>query len=413
MTRSAALVCLIVSVAVTASACGHGSQAAPKPMAETGVALKGDFSGSGPGTLLAASTLPTLDRRLRAITSVAARVEYESTSGITDGPTRVTGTVFVPIGKAPEGGWPVIALGHATTGLGPECAPSLSPSLLDLAPVVAFALRGGYVVTIADYQGLGSEGNYHPYLDPTTAGYNLIDLVRAAPKLDPAVSNRWVAVGISQGGQAAWAANELSAPSKYSMGVNLLGSASLAPPLDLTVFADAAAAGDLTKEQQPGYAAILAALKNEYPSFNLDDYRRGIVQRQWDLLLSCDMTKADAHAKVVDQITADDLRPDSPAALATLRGYLQKMSLPQQQAAAPMLVIYGAKDALIPVSSTDRALAQACRMGDVIDIQRQPDKGHSDLDVTMAFTWLIDRFNGGPVNDSCKPTASPAAVQGG
>ena len=118
-------------------------------------------------------------------------------------------------------------------------------------------------------------------------------------------------------------------------------------------------------------------------------------------------------AKVVDQITADDLRPDSPAALATLRGYLQKMSLPQQQAAAPMLVIYGAKDALIPVSSTDSALAQACRMGDVIDIQRQPDKGHSDLDVMMAFTWLIDRVNGGPVNDSCKPTASPAAVQGG
>ena len=80
-------------------------------------------------------------------------------------------------------------------------------------------------------------------------------------------------------------------------GLNLLGSVSLAPPLDLTVFADAAAAGDLTKEQRPGFAGILAALKDEYASFNLDDYRRGIVQQQWDLLLSCDVRDADARCE--------------------------------------------------------------------------------------------------------------------
>src|SRR5262249_21233719 len=142
----------------------------------------------------------------------------------------------------------------------------------------------------------------------------------------------------------------------------------------------------------------------EYPGFNLDDYRRGIVEERWDLLLRCDVTEADARAKVADQITADDLRPDSPAALATLRGYLEKMSLPRQQTLAPMLAIYSGKDAFIPVSSIDHALAEACRMGDVIDIQQQ-DKGHNDLDLGMAFKWIIDRFNGGPVNDSCKPAA--------
>jgi hypothetical protein len=73
-----------------------------------------------------------------------------------------------------------------------------------------------------------------------------------------------------------------------------------------------------------------------------------------------------------------------------------------------MLVIYGDTDALIPVESTDRALAEACGMGDVIDIQRQPGKGHDDLDMLPALPWIGDRFNRGPVTNSCAPPAPPA-----
>ncbi len=201
-------------------------------------------------------------------------------------------------------------------------------------------------MTVPDYQGLGSDQNYHPYLEPTTEGYNLIDAVRAARKLVPEASDRWVAVGISQGAQAAWAANELAAT--YGAGLNLLGSVSLAPPINVTFLADLAESGGLTKEQESPYPAMLAALKNEHPEFNLDDYRRGIVEQNWDLLLQCDVSSAAAREAVVAQITEDDLRPSSQAATDTLRGYLQKMSLPQKVAAAPMLVIYGGKDAFIP-----------------------------------------------------------------
>jgi pimeloyl-ACP methyl ester carboxylesterase len=400
-----ALVCLILPIALLAPACGHDS-AAPRPQAETGVALNGDFSGTGPGTLLNARTLPTIDRRLRTMTSIAGRVAYTSTSAITNSETQVTGTVFAPKGTAPEGGWPIVALGHATSGIETDCAPSLSPSLLGLAPTVILMLQAGYVVTVPDYQGLGSDQNYHPYLEPTTAGYNLIDAVRAARKLVPQTSDRWVAVGISQGAQAAWAANESAAT--YGAGLTLLGSVSLAPPANLTFFADLAPSGELTKDQKPAYQMLLAALKNEYPEFNLDDYRRGIVEQDWDLLLQCGARSAGARADALAETTADDLRPSSQAATDALRGYLQKMSLPQRVAAAPLLVIYGGKDALIPVESTDRALAEACGMGDVIDIQRQPDKGHDDLDMSSALPWISDRFNRRPVTNSCAPPAPPA-----
>src|SRR6266404_5878509 len=65
------------------------------------------------------------------------------------------GTVFVPMGKPPEGGWPIVAYAHATTGIEPECAPSLSPTLLQSATIVMMLVKAGFVVTMPDYQGLG------------------------------------------------------------------------------------------------------------------------------------------------------------------------------------------------------------------------------------------------------------------
>ena len=406
MSRPIALVCLIVSIAVIAPACGNNPPT--RPAAETGPALHGDFSGTGPGTLLAASALPTIDRRLRVITSIAGRMEYTSTSGVTNAETRVSGTVFAPKGPAPEGGWPIIALGHATSGSEKNCAPSLSPTLLDLGPIVALLVGTGNVVVITDYQGLGTDNTYHPYLEPITEGYNLIDAVRAARKVVPDTSNRWIAAGFSQGAQAAWAANELAA--EYGKGLTLVGSVAVGPPLDLTYLADVAASGALTREQKPPYLAVLAALKNENPDLNLDDFRRGIVDQNWDSLLQCDVIHAAAREKLFEQITGDDLRPSSQAATDALRGHLQKMSLPKRPTTAPMLVIYGGKDAYIPAESTDRALAEACRMGDVIETRFQPEKGHNDLDMATALPWISDRFKDAPVTDSCIAPPPPGAT---
>jgi alpha-beta hydrolase superfamily lysophospholipase len=410
MIRKAALTCLMIAIVVTASACGTGHPA-PKPAAESGLELNADFSGSGPGTLSAANTLPTIDRRLRAVTSIAARVTYMSTSGITDGHTQVTGTVFAPKGTPPPGGWPIVALGHPTSGTLPECAPSLSPTLVNMSGLVTSLVKAGYVVTVPDYQGLGLDKTYHPYLDSTTAGYNVIDAVRAVRKVVPDTSNRWLAMGSSQGGQAVWAANELAA--NYGGGLTLLGAVSVSPPANINGFADGVEAGTLTKDQQPVWQWLLAALKNEYPDLNLDDYRRGIVQDKWNILLQCQGPALDERTKVVDQITANDLRPSTPQALAALRGYLQKTSLPQGPTLAPMLVLYGGKDALIPRAWTERALDQACRMGDVIQIQPQPDKGHDEIDPTTAFSWVTDRFNGVPAPNGCESFLAAIATSGG
>ncbi|HEY5840439.1 MAG TPA: lipase family protein [Mycobacterium sp.] len=409
---AAVLACVLTASTVALAACGNDpAPTAPQTVAESGMKLDADYSGAGqvPGALISASVLPTVDRRLRSSTSLAARVEYTSTSGITDGHTPVSGTVFVPKGKPPQGGWPILAYGHGTTGVAPDCGPSLSQTLLGSSLIIQALVNEGYLVTMPDYQGLGMEGTYHPYLDSTTAGYNMIDAVRAARKLVPAASNKWVALGLSQGGQAAWAANELNA--NYGSDLDLRGSVSLSPPTDLTDFATEAAAGTLNKDQRPALQLILHSLKNAYSDFNLDDYRRGIVESKWDVLSACQGPLVSERKAVTSQISADDLRPSSPEAVAMLKGYLQKMSLPQGPTAAPMLVIYGDKDSLLPVAWTDRAVEAACQMGDVIEIEAQRGKDHGDIDQSRAFPWIQERFAGAPPAQNNCATFVPGAEQ--
>ncbi len=404
--RSAALTFAVLLAGMSIAACGDDEPTSPpEPAALSGVELQGDFSGSGPGTLKSASTLPTIDRRLRAASSVAARIIYTSTSGIDNSQTTVSGTVFAPKGAPPEGGWPIIALGHPTAGTQEECAPSLSPDLLTMSVVVTGLVKAGYVVAVSDYQGLGVNGTYHPYLDATTEGYNLIDSVRAARKLVPKTSMRWAATGGSQGGQAAWAANELA--DDYAKGMELVGTVSYSAPIDISGFADAAAAGRLTEDQIPVLQSLLASLKNERPDFDLDDYRRGVVKEKWDVLSACDGPETVERTKLVGQLSADDLRPAGPAAVDALRGALQQRSLPQRPASAPMLVIYGGDDQLIAPAWTDGALRRACEMGDTVNILMQPNKGHTDVDIGAAIPWITDRFAGVPAPNSCGSFLAP------
>src|SRR3954451_22089738 len=135
-------------------------------------------------------------------------VLYRSTGS--DGkPNAVSGTITVPKGKAPKGGWPIFTWAHGTTGIGDGCAPSRSPTdpyssyvYADLAKW----LKAGYAGVRTDYQGLGTPG-VHGYLIGKDEGRSVLDIVRAARKSVGHLSNRVIIGGHSQGGHAAlWAA---------------------------------------------------------------------------------------------------------------------------------------------------------------------------------------------------------------
>lgn len=152
-------------------------------------------------------------------------VLYRST-GVSGKPVAVSGTVSIPKGRAPKGGWPVISYAHGTTGIADQCAPSRDSVDNAVSPLLTRWLKARYVVVRTDYEGLGTPGA-HPYLIGKSEGRSTLDIVRAARQLDPRIGRRLIISGHSQGGHAAlWAA---SLEKSYTPEIALRGTVAFAP----------------------------------------------------------------------------------------------------------------------------------------------------------------------------------------
>jgi dienelactone hydrolase len=136
--------------------------------------------------------------------AAAHRVTY-STQGASGAAALSTGTVQLPAGTPPPGGWPVVAWAHGTSGIADACAPSVVGPLepeRDRAYLSRW-LAEGYAIVASDYAGLGTPG-VHAYLNGPVAARNVVDMVRAAADYSGwGLSRRWVVVGQSQGGAVA------------------------------------------------------------------------------------------------------------------------------------------------------------------------------------------------------------------
>lgn len=358
-----------------------------------------DFSGTGPGSLISATTMPGVTQTWEGRGLNAVRVIYRSTSGDTGEPTVVSGSVFLPGGAAPPDGWPVVAIGHGTVGIDGPCGPSLSPWLQGALSVVGPLISMGYAVSVADFEGLGVKGA-HPYLDSRTAGLNMIDSVRALRYAFPeAVSTTWGAFGHSQGGGAAWAANEQAAA--YAPEMTLVGAVAAAPAANVSGLVDLSSAGTLTSEQRMSMPLIVESLARRHTEINRDDFRRGVAAQNWAVLTACQGSEVLQRSGVAGKLTGTEFVPRTPQAADQLRNYLQQWALPQRPLSAPMSMWLGGADAYIDPEWTRAAIAEACAAGGTVTVQFEPDKGHGDVDLETQLRWMIDRFAGLPVQNDC------------
>ncbi|KAB7756539.1 Secretory lipase [Mycolicibacterium phlei] len=357
-----------------------------------------DLSGTGPGTLVSAVTMPDFAHTNSGRGMRSARVVYRSTNGDTGAQTEVSGSVFTPLGDPPPGGWPVIAFGHGTTGINEPCAPSLSGTLLGMSEPIAALVNAGFAVAFADYQGLGADG-VHPYPDSHTAGLNIIDSVRALRHTFDGVSNRWAAIGGSQGGGAVWAAAEQAGT--YAPELDLVGAVAYVPAADVSGLVDKAVDGTMTDDQRLVYVAIVESLARLHPDLDRDDYRRGAAAKYWDILNACSGPMVADRDAAAAEVTAEDLTPASPQAADRLRALLQAWALPQRRLSAPLAVVYSGQDEFIDEPWTTAALRRACDLGGQLTWRLNPTSGHGGVDLSDHFGWLADRFANKPVNDEC------------
>ena len=86
--------------------------------------------------------------------------------------------------------------------------------------------------------------------------------------------------------------------------------------------------------------------------------------------------------------------------------------LPKAPAAAPMFVVHGDADDVVPVAWTTEAVQRACDMGDIVASFIAVGRGHGDFDPIVALDWIMKRFADAPADGTCTMEDGPSILKG-
>jgi pimeloyl-ACP methyl ester carboxylesterase len=325
-----------------------------------------------PGTLMRTEPQPAESSLAEA--GQAVRILYSSTDGL-DGktPIAVSGSLFLPKGDAPAGGWPLIAWAHGTVGVADVCAPSWNKRSERDTKYLNHWLSQGYAVVASDYQGLGVPGG-HPYLATRPAAYSVLDSIRAVQAGDFPIARPVVLVGQSQGGGAAFAtAGHASA---YAPDLDIRGTVATGTPYFTTTAAPAER--DPTKvEGVFSYTLyILHLVKQANDTFDVDGLLTEKARPVFDL------TRTACLGAVWDAVEQNAL---SQAAAFTrdpmpeVAQHFPLMAYETLKVKGPVFMGTGGKDHDVPPAGQKRLVKDACAAGSVIEHHVYPDLDHSGV----------------------------------
>lgn len=312
----------------------------------------------------------------------ALRILYTSTDvRWNSGQVPVSGTLFMPAGKPPAGGWPLMTWAHGTLGIADACAPSWTGFRPRDASYINRWLQAGFAVVVSDYQGLGGPGP-HPYLNWNAEGRSVLDAVRAAMAARPGeIANRVVISGQSQGSGAAIGAARLArgyAPELDVRGAVATGLVSTFPqgPVSLPV-----------RNSSNMFLSFAAGgLRDDGPP--IDD----IVSDKGRQLLEAARTGCTGDvtrlAKKLGVGNLGDTLSISMERLAELR--IPVTDMPMERIAAPLFIGTGLADATIPPVRQFAGVAALCAAGNNVTWKRYEGHGHDgalhgSFDDSLAF----------------------------
>lgn len=301
----------------------------------------------------------------------------------------VSGTLAVPTGTAPAGGWPVVSWAHATVGVADQCAPSKNAGITSVA---AELIAAGYVVVGTDYEGLGTPGP-HPYLVGASEARGVLDAARAARTVGAA--NRVVVWGHSQGGQAALWAGEIAAT--YAPDVQLLGvvaaapAARLAPALPLL-----AAVPNLA-----GFAVLgIYGMHAAYPELDLSAVLTPAA------LSALGRLEEACLNRLAIEFAQSGISPlkANPASVPAFGARIAANEAGQTRTAVPVFVAQGDFDLLTPALLTEQYVRSACGVGTRLAYKVYRSTDHSGvMSASRADTlaFIADRFAGRDFKPTC------------
>lgn len=332
----------------------------------------------------------------------AQRILYTSTDGI-DGktPVVVSGTLFLPKGKAPAGGWPVASWGHGTVGVADVCAPSWQGRSYRDVQYLSRWLDEGFAIVASDYQGLGVPGG-HPLLNNRMAAYGILDAARAVVAGVPGLANKVLIVGQSQGGAGALASAAYAATYAPDLGVK----GSIGTGVIYTIGAKNVGEQDPNKVDASlayGFYTLLAAQQYD-PSINPKDF---YTDKALPLF---EQARTSCLASLVSDVVGVGLTPANAKKDyqgSQLAAWQKQVSYPTLKTAQPVFIGTGAEDKT-PAAATQVALMQdACQAGSVVEGHLYKGLGHSEtvnasLKDSVPFAHKV--IKGQTITPICNPS---------
>jgi pimeloyl-ACP methyl ester carboxylesterase len=359
---------------------------------------------SGPelrsGQLLTARPLTTAAALPRADAQLITYVSDDSHGQ----PIVVSGTVAVPKSTPPDGGWPVISWAHGTTGYADTCAPSADTAdglVHDYVSVVNPSLDSwvarGYAVVQSDYQGLGTPGG-HPYVDGISEANTVTDIVRAARDLDPDIGAQWVAIGHSQGGQAAlFTAQDAQ---RRDTELDLLGVVSIAPGgVGMEQAIDLIHAGRPEVRAAQRFLPLLVLGGSVVdPAIKPDQ----IFSSQARPLLTAARTECLAQADALPLVPPGRVfAPD--AELGALRAYLDGQDPIHLSPRVPVMLVQGTADAAVSPAGVDELAKAMCGKDVALDYRVYDGQDHRGVIAASLgdVQEFVDTVTAGEPIDTC------------
>jgi len=294
--------------------------------------------------------------------------------------TAVSGSISVPKGKAPKGGWPIISYGHGTTGIADKCAPSRNTKNGPATGYINYTdaeqnswLKAGYAVARSDYQGLGTPG-IHPFLIGKASGRSVLDIVRAARDLNTKFSKRFLIAGHSQGGHAAlFAAGDAAT---WTPELKLRGTVAYAPASHMRLQADS-----LPLLTSPSSLTALASMIVKGASVVSNDIDANALLSD-QALAFYPQTETECLARLAQTDNLGGIAPSTlireGADTTPLFDLLDEQN-PDVTTAAPILLAQGEADTTTFKFLTDILNDELLALGDTVDYKLYPGVDHGGV----------------------------------
>ena len=361
-----------------------------------------------PGKLL---RVEPLEERLKLEQSGrAARFLYSSES-FSGEAVAVSAAAFLPSGRTPEGGWPVIAWSHGTVGIADLCAPSWrgrSPRDLNY---LNYWLEQGYAVVATDYEGLGTPGP-HPYLHCKAAAMGNIDAVAAAQELGWSLSKRWLVTGQSQGGHAALCtAVEASvrAPS-----LEFVGTLATAPGVSfLKSYSGQHTPGDSPMRYLGVVLLNVTGMETFTPTFSaeqsLTPEARAMLPRVNEACVFTLLREGAALGLTTSTTFTHIPFSETPG----VKDAVKHMEIPAVRLREPLLIAQGTEDTMTPLPLANAYAQEHCEVGTQLTYLVYDGEEHSGpmrVGREDFSKWVAARFRGDASPGNCaRPEPAPQA----